>query len=633
MWRLLLRLITFLLLVSSSHPAAAETVVLPISLDFPLLRSFALSQLFTGPGRSAEIINAYDGCQYLELRDPQFRSENNFLLINAKISIKGGIPASGTCGMPIVWEGYVDILQKITVRMPNWELRVETVDSRYRNLDGKQTVLNEFLWNLIKDRMHRHLDQMSISLRPSVHEIASLLHLFTAYEPGRIDSWLRSLRPGAIRVTPNGIRAEVLMDIKGTAVAPAGNLVEKPLTQEELERFLRSWEEFDAFLANQIRSMAAFSLSDEERSEVLQTLLQTRYQLAGELTAAQPQPRADMVRRQFVMTWSRLAPLFRKHLILEGTVSPLSILAYLSAGDALMVLDRLGPSFGMEVSRDGLIRLARLLAGERAPVELSYSYEIDPELRRIMGFGPEPVSDWTGVAGEVISLEGLGRSLELKTDWQNPINWLDLLISPAYAAESAPPDLQAIKKWLVNTENVDDYLQLVRSTLKTACEQAIVPGSALASRRELFIRLMDATAWLESCFQHFTRNRDKLTYVRSSNNTSVGLMQINERIWRGLYRIEALRWDPAYNIRAGIEIMQTYLNRYVLNQQSHAAQLDDDTLVRVAYAMYNGGPGQLKAFLARQRSQSYYLSDRLFWEKYSWSKAGDFGKLRQCFGD
>ncbi len=633
MQRSLLGLLTVLLLAFSAHRAAAETVVLPIHLDYPFIRSLVVSQLFPGPGVTAQIINEFDGCQLLELRDPQFYSEEGLLRIKATVRVRAGVPMFDQCNKPVEWEGTVDLLQRISLKMPDWELRVETVDSRYSNIDGNRTMVNKFFWNLVKSRLHSHFNQMVISLAPPLRELESLLPLFYAAEDQpRVAALLRSMRPGPIRVLADGIRAEVLMDVEDAAPEPVMQQAENPLTPEELDRFLRSWEDLDDFFALQIRGMGSFAMNDEERAEVLRILLQARYQLAAELAEEHPRPGTDMVRQQFVETWEGLAPLFRKYLVHDTVSAQLSYLAYLTAGDALVVLDRVGPTLGLEISRDGLVRLARLLAEQGASVELAYSYAVDLELRRIMGLGPEPSGGGNVFFGEEIDLELLETGgVQGKKQWHDPARWLDWLVAPAFASEAAPADLQGLRLWLVDKKNFDDYLAKVRDTLRIESEKALLPGTPLAERGALFTDLIAATAWQESCFRQFKSSQGKLTYLRSWNNSSVGLMQINERVWRGLYRVDALRWDPAYNMRAGIEIMRTYLDRYVLNKPG---PLDDETLVRVAYAMYNGGPGQFKAFLGRQKSQAYYASDRLFWEKFTWARAGELDRVRHClFGE
>jgi hypothetical protein len=61
-----------------------------------------------------------------------------------------------------------------------------------------------------------------------------------------------------------------------------------------------------------------------------------------------------------------------------------------------------------------------------------------------------------------------------------------------------------------------------------------------------------------------------------------------------------------------------------------ANPLDLDTLSRVVYAMYNGGPGEFRKLLKRKETNSFYQSDQLFWEKYLMAKEGQFDKVSVC---
>jgi hypothetical protein len=60
-------------------------------------------------------------------------------------------------------------------------------------------------------------------------------------------------------------------------------------------------------------------------------------------------------------------------------------------------------------------------------------------------------------------------------------------------------------------------------------------------------------------------------------------MQINERVWRGLYDTQKLRWDIAYNVRAGTEILLNYLLKYSLKRGEHKQRSGLDNLARSAY--------------------------------------------------
>jgi len=152
---------------------------------------------------------------------------------------------------------------------------------------------------------------------------------------------------------------------------------------------------------------------------------------------------------------------------------------------------------------------------------------------------------------------------------------------------------------------------------------------------QLYNLIVLATGWQESCYRQFIINKKKrkITYLRSYNGTSVGLMQINERVWRGLYDRNHLRWDIEYNAIAGCEILELYLKRYALkrlNKMKPETPVDDDTLAQLVYSMYNGGPGQFHKFLKRKKSGKFYTSDKFFLEKYTWVKTDQFQNISRC---
>jgi hypothetical protein len=123
----------------------------------------------------------------------------------------------------------------------------------------------------------------------------------------------------------------------------------------------------------------------------------------------------------------------------------------------------------------------------------------------------------------------------------------------------------------------------------------------------------------------------KLTYLLSYNNSSVGLMQVNERVWRGIYDTQRLRWDIQYNATAGCEIVDLYLQKYALRKYGSDILNKTDTLARLVYAMYNGGPSQYDKFLKRSQTNELYESDRLFAQKYEWVKNGQWQQVEKCF--
>jgi len=611
---------------------AAETLALPVTLDFALIRALIIQQIYTDPGPVAVVLNENNGCQVLELSDPSFAEENGLVRFRTGLKLKAGVAMFKDCRSPVTFNGSIEVRQKIVLEMPGWRLKLKTVGSRLLDQTGKPAKLPDVLWALVQKFLHPFLDAMEISLLPPVEQLQTLLPLFIAAgHQDRIAGWLRSARPGAVEIAPDAIRVPLLMDVADIEKqAEPGQ--EKPLSPEETIRFIDNWQAWDAFLVHGIRSLTILGLDPEANRKLLDILLETRYRFMTVLAAEQNAGAPDLVRQQFIAVWQQIAPLARSCLTATPSASLLSYLAFFSAGDALAVLDRIGPSLDLEIYRDGLIRMARLIAAD-APIDLNYSYDVDPLLRSALGFGPPLDESGPSFPDETLDLEEPGPSEPKDGIRLDGFEFWSLFFSGQALAASVPPqEMAALMAWVVDETRFDTYLPKVCGLLQEQAQTALESGSLDRQLHPLFINLVQAVAWQESCMRQFVVTKGKLAYLRSWNNTSVGLMQINERVWRGLYRVESLRWNPAYNVKAGTEILHLYLQRYVLKEPS--ARLDPDTMARAAYALYNAGPGDLKAFSKRQASGTYFKSDTLFWDKYKLAKNGAFEQVGVClFGN
>jgi hypothetical protein len=71
-------------------------------------------------------------------------------------------------------------------------------------------------------------------------------------------------------------------------------------------------------------------------------------------------------------------------------------------------------------------------------------------------------------------------------------------------------------------------------------------------------------------------------------------MQINQHVWRGFYNVERLRWDTAYNARAGTQILHRYVKDYAIPYARKSGRPAD--VPRAAYAVYNAGPRAVGRF-------------------------------------
>jgi len=622
-----LRLVCFLVVawLLPIHPAHAGRMVLPITVEYDVLRTILVHQMFTLPNERALVLDDGKGCNYIELWDPQIGPEGHYLRIAANIRAKAGLVVFSDCRGPEAWEGYIELVERVWLDPASWQLRFQTVDSRVYNPNGERTEIGRLLWEVIKKHVHAYLDRTTINLAPPVNELKGFLPLMV--QPGtreRLNRWLESLRPGDFTVTPEAVSVGIVMDVG--PIPPKGPMpAEVPLTAEEMKRFVQTWETWDAFLAYEIRSLGSHALTEEDKQTLLDILLETRYRFVEELSGGNPQ--RDLVREQFVSVWRKLSPILRKYLNREDATHLLGYLCFFSAADALAVLDRLGPALDIEISRHGLRRLARLISAEGAVPSLGYSYGVDIGLRDLLGF--DPISEEQ--APVLPEEEGNDEDFEMlpEEDRQSRrlFNWFG---NVAWAADSnSKIDLQELRRWLVPKDNPAQFLNQVRALMRKATEKTLDKGQISSNHHSLFKKVVPATAWQESCWRQFIVKDRKIVYLRSYNNTSVGIMQINERVWRGLFSTHNLRWNIWYNAQAGCQILEHYFLKYLI-KDSRTKNFNPDTMARALYAMYNGGPGQLMKFLDRNKQNKYYLSDRLFWEKYVWVKSQEWNRGLDC---
>ncbi|MBI5521658.1 MAG: hypothetical protein HY910_03430 [Desulfarculus sp.] len=642
--RLCLFCLLGLLLGLAGAPAArAETVSLPITIDYPLLRDMVARQSFPGPGETATVVNQMGGCTLIEMSQPQVEPEREYLRLRSAITVRLGVSVAGKCLNPVDWKGFIELVQRPRLTAPHWDMAFDTVQSRLFDQDGQPAKLAQTMWDLIKEHVHAYLDRQTISLAPPMKDLTQFLPLLMdqASQP-RMQAWMKSLRPGPLTVTPLALKADILMDVAPAAAPDAERLT---ISAPEVERFIDAWQAWDAFLVYQINFLGRRPLTAQERRTLLDTLLETRHRFVAELAQDSP-TRRDVVREQFVMAWQRLAPLFRRQLAEGGTDRRLSYLGFFTAADALAALDRLGPTLGVDVSKNGLIRLIRLMEADSARQPgLEYSPAVDPGLRRILGLGPAP--EMAGPAYPVQELPwsppepqpgetapSPGRPDDVPSDSPPASSrFLRWLVGTAWAAEGGQPaDLKEIRPWVLMPDNREVYLERLKEAIRVASQKTVAKNRLDPRHQEMFSLLATSTAWQESCWRQFITAGGKITYLRSYNNTSVGVMQINERVWRGMYDLPSLRWNVLYNIRAGCEILELYLREYALQGNGKSRSLDPPTLAKAVYAMYNGGPGQLERFLKRQASNSYAMSDKLFAEKLNWVMSGQWDKLERCWG-
>jgi hypothetical protein len=628
----------FLILGAAVPRAFAETHTFPIRVDYPLLRSLVVYTAFPEPGDSATLSDQAHGCNSIVISNPQFSAQDSLVRLEVHVKAKGGVFLFGACRMSVDWEGYLVLLQRPLINAETWIMSFQVVDSEVYDMSRRPASIAGLVWDLIKDRVFDYLAKITVNLGPPVQEVKGFL--FPLFPEDRRQTALKmfeSMRPGEVTVSPVAIRVEILAEVEpheGKERSPK----EEVLSAKEIDSFVAVWETWDSFLVQMILSLFGEPLSRTERETILEILLDTRHSFTLEIQRLDPaeELNRDFVREQFVRVWGRISPILRNHLGTRPSESITSYLCFFTAADALTAIDKIGRSLGIEISRAGLVRLVRLISSGEAAA-LTYSAEVLPSLREVLGLG-KPLS----ATGPGFDFEELDTDVEEPSEGESrPLGELSFLermmrffVRPC-DAQSGPSkkELEAIRPWIPAKKGTSDYLERIKEVLRKATEETLASSGVPKELKNFFLRMVLATCWQESCFRQFVEKGGKITYLKSYNNTSVGLMQINERVWRGIYEPKHLRWDVSYNAKAGCQILEKYLVTYALRDRpspGSEVNAQQDLLARLLYAMYNGGPGERGKFEQRSAKNQYQLSDRLFFEKYNWVVFNEWANITGC---
>jgi hypothetical protein len=583
----------------AAGPAGARELSVPLTLDSSFLRAALVTQIYRDGGERAVLWGTPGSCRYLVLARPVVGTSEGHVRVLSHAALRAGTGLLGLCWSAVNWEGQVEAALAPELPAGAWVLRFRIADSRLFDRAGREPLLTGRLWDLVKDEVHARLGRFEVDLSPPGEALRQLLPLVVARgDRARIEPLLASLRAGPVAVTPEAVVVPVLMDV--AAPPPAAPVPEAPLTAEEVAAWEAALERWDGFLTFVVRRMARETTLGPLRAGLFEALVDGRTELVAALT--RPVHAEDPVRRLFLATWERLRPLARDAAHEVGGDRTLRYLSFITAGDALAALDALGPAVDLEISADGLRRLARALDPEVVADPLAYDLVVDPELRRLFGFGaPLPLPP---------------RALPPPPPPPGPpLSWL----GPAPAQAALPGDADELgaklDRWVPQREELPHYLATVGELLRRTSAAALALGSIPEAYHGLYRRLVLATAWQESCWRQYRRRNGTVTYLQSSAG-AVGLMQVNARVWRGFYEADALRWNVPYNARAGEEILRQYLLRYGLDKNEHVQVGGAENLARAAYAAYNGGPGHYRRYRLAATSRRLKRIDAAFYAKF-----------------
>jgi hypothetical protein len=428
-------------------------------------------------------------------------------------------------------------------------------------------IVDSNLWEFAKPHMHARIERFTYDLGTPLEMLKAAGQRIDFSQP---------------RIESTHVAIAALVEIPDAWASMPAPPTGAPLTEAELEALEKALEPWDAFLLYVVRHAALEGEDSELRQRLFTLLLENRYRLVALLSG--DAVAGDPVRALFLDAWSELREILAPRYAL-----------LVDAGDALAALEAAAP--GLPLSVDGLRQLARTLGPAAAGMDpLAYDWGVDRELGR--AFGIDEITE---------------------TEPAPPVpptrSWLDFLIRRAHAD-------QALERWVPTRAELPAYESRIAALLRQASSSALPAPYASVYRH-----LVPTTALIESCWRQYVVRGGKVTYLRSQAS-SVGMMQINQRVWRGFYDMERVRWDTAYNIRAGAQILLRYLRDYAIPFAERTGK--PEHVARAAYAVYNGGPRAVGRFTKSPPHPREARVDERLWTLYEGIASGGDVDLASC---
>jgi len=555
-----------------------------------------------------------DLCNRLELSDLGVVPEDGQLAVSMALTATTGARVLGACRGPAPWRGRLAL--RLTPQVTASGLAIEFVPDSIELMrpDGSPGLLSAPARVLADALVTPRMRSVRIDLTEPLNALDELIEQLLG--PGHDEqSLVQRTRIARLDTEETGIRAWLAFQVQ--ALEPADQASEPGLDPTELAQWQTLEDEFDGFLTAVVSTLARSTESHALRTELLATLLDARHAIAEALTI--DDPASDPVRELFLTTWDRLRPLMSELETLEtpGLDVDFRLAAFIAGGDALRALDALGPDYGLEITRDGLRRLARLLLAEAVPASFTpLPLEVDPEFRALFGLdtADEPVT----------------TTAELMQRIAGGFRWTGSWLFPTAHASSTSP-AEALRGLVPRLATLDGYLALVASLLEEQTSAWLAKNDRMPDRmRERLDPLVRATAWKESCWRQLAGSTSDPQVLRSPVG-AVGMMQINGRVWRSVYDLDRLSDEVDYNVNAGIEILTHYMVDYAIRRGEHEQPGGDDNLIKATYAAYNGGPSHLARYRREDTPARLRAIDNEFWRQYTTIKNDQWPVISSCY--
>jgi hypothetical protein len=434
----ILALLSLLCLLLCSGFAVAERVQVSFALDNKFIESYLRNQVFTGNGESLRLNDDGTGCQFLRLSEPRISTRGGQVIVRTEAQARAGRAVGGDrCMLLLDWRGGLEFTQNPQIGADGQSIVLNTASWRALRPDGTTDTLSTTIGGWLERFLPAELKRTELSFVQPISQLADFLRLVITSE-AQLDM-LNGIAIDTLYAGNN--RVDVTMSIEGAEVITPSARPEAALSEAELAALEQQLDRIDDFFTFAVKSLNNDSIDPASLFEILVELRLELMYILRDPRRQQDEP----VRKLFVRAWNHITPTLQ---MIAGQQteheSALQFLTFIAAGDALRALDELGPGAGIEITSNGLRRLARILVPMDSGDSLIHSDLVDPELRRRLGFSP-PIPPPQQDGGT---------------------SWLNWFIPSAHAATALnPATVKRLNNWVPKAKDIDTYLPMVREVL------------------------------------------------------------------------------------------------------------------------------------------------------------------------
>lgn len=332
---------------------AAETK-LTVPMDYSLIRNVLLSQLYTGEGATARVWKDGKQCSFLDMANPQISGENGQVKIRNSIHARIGMQFGGQCVPAVEWSGILQTLQKPNLDASGNVLSFPITAAQAFDQNGQMLNIGQ-LQELINKAVQPKLAGLKIDLHETRPDIVKTLQNYVD-DSEKLHEVVDSLRFVSVNATDKAL--QLSLGFNGLSVKKSALANAPVLSSEELQQWQSIWLGWQMSLEQRL-SQPPLDNQSAQTKELLSELMQEAGVAFEQGLTESESGKNDPVRNFFSQSWDKLAPLLRSASNKMPGAEGLRYLTLIAATDLMYELEAIGAPLGLDISSNGLRKLAR----------------------------------------------------------------------------------------------------------------------------------------------------------------------------------------------------------------------------------------------------------------------------------